>query len=82
MVRICASMVERCLCLACDGTPECSGFSILCAGQVVCGSSHFAAHIHSIPDEATATSRDEAREAGGLGGGDIWRTLSDAMEQL
>lgn len=48
----------------------------------MCGSSRFAAHIHSIPDEETATSRDEAREGGGLGGGDIWRTLCDAMEQL
>lgn len=54
--------------------------SILCAGQVVCGSSHSAAHIHSIPDEETAASWDQAREGGGLGGGDIRRTLCDTME--
>lgn len=82
MTHIYASVAERCLCLACDGTPECSVFSILCAGQVMCGSSHFAAHIHSIPDEETAASRDEAREGGGVGGGYIRRTFCDAMEQL
>lgn len=81
-MHIYASMMERCLCLACDGTPECSDLSVLCAGQVMCRSSHFAAHIHSVPDEETATSREEAREGGGVGEGDIWRTLSDAMEQL
>lgn len=45
----------------------------------MCGSSHSAAHIHSIPDEETAASRDEAREGGGLGGEVIRRTLCDTM---
>lgn len=46
------------------------------------GSSHSAAHIHSISDGETATSGDEARGDGGLGGGDIWCAVCDAMEQL
>lgn len=53
---------------------------ILCAGQVVHGAAHFAAHIRSAPDEEPGKSR--ASEGGGLAGDHICSTVCDAMEQL
>lgn len=53
---------------------------ILCAGPVVHGAPHFAAHLHSVPDEEAGGSR--AREGGGLGPGHLCGALCDAVEQL
>lgn len=79
MVAIPTRMVENVLVLPVLA-PLTALVLILCAGQVVHGASHFAAHLHSIPDEETGGSR--AREGGGLGRGNICSALCDAMEQL
>lgn len=38
------------------------------------------AHIHQTPLEKTRNTGDKARKDGGVGGGYLCRTVSDAME--
>lgn len=50
------------------------------AGPVIHRGPYSAAHIHPAPDEETGKAREEAREGGGVGGGDICSVGRDATE--